>query len=80
MINWVPNKEINTQLVNKYLSLSIKNNQFTNGGPVVKFLENKIKNILKIDDNKSVILTNSGTGALHALADGIQLCNKQKYN
>ena len=79
MINWIPNKEINTQLVNEYLSLSLKNNQFTNGGPVVKLLENKLKNILKIDDNKSVILTNSGTGALHALADGIQLCNKQKY-
>ena len=79
MINWVPNKEINTQLVNEYISVSLKNNQFTNGGPIVKLLEDKLKNILKIDDTKSVILTNSGTGALHALADGIQLCNKQKY-
>jgi len=79
MINWVPNKEINTQLVNEYMSLSLKNNQFTNGGPIVKLLEDKLKNILKIDDNKSVILTNSGTGALHALGEGIQLFDKQKY-
>jgi len=79
MINWVPNKTIDNKLINKFISLSLNINQFTNYGPLVKILENKIKNILKITDDKSIIITNSGTSALHALGSGIELYHKKNF-
>ena len=78
MIKWVPNKEINKTKIDSLLQESIIQNQFTNYGPCVKLLENSIKDKLKIDDNKSVIAVNSGTGALHALASGIELFLNKK--
>ena len=80
MINWVANKNIDQELVNKYLHESKKNNHFTNNGPAVKLLEEKIRILLEIENNKSVIVTNSGTSALHALGYGIELYNGKKYN
>ena len=78
MIHWVPNKIIEQELVDKYLYESKKNNHFTNNGPAVKFLEEKIRILLKVEDTKTVIVTNSGTGALHALGYGIELYNGKK--
>jgi dTDP-4-amino-4,6-dideoxygalactose transaminase len=80
MIDWVPKKYINNNLVKKYIELSSKNNQFTNGGPIVTLLENFIKNKFKIDDNKSVIVVNNGTLAIHVLVTAIELFNKKDYN
>lgn len=80
MINWVPDKNIKQEIVDNYLSKSKINNQFTNYGPTVQTLEEKIKKLLKVDDTKTVIVTNSGTGALHALGYGIELFNKKTYN
>lgn len=79
MINWVPNKEINNELVNKYLLKCKKNNHFTNNGPLVQELEDKLKYILKIKDDKSIIVTNNGTSALHALGKGIELYHNKKF-
>lgn len=38
-INWIPNKNINTILVNNLLEKCLETNQFTNYGPNVKLLE-----------------------------------------
>lgn len=71
MLNWVPNKNIDTDLVNKLLEKSIENNQFTNNGPNVMLLESFIRDKFKINDDKSVIVVTNGAVALHSLTSGI---------
>jgi dTDP-4-amino-4,6-dideoxygalactose transaminase len=73
MINWVPRKTVNYEMVQSLLSLSYKANQYTNGGPVVSMLEKEIHKLLKIDTNKSVICVSNGTMALWAAIGGIEL-------
>jgi len=70
-INWLSNKKINREKVNVYLSECEKCNKYTNIGPIISVLENFIRNKLKIDDNKAVIMTSNGTTALHALIGGL---------
>lgn len=72
MLNWVPSKNIDTELVNKLLDKSIENNQFTNNGPNVMLLESFIRDKFKINDDKSVIVVTNGAVALHSLTAGIQ--------
>ncbi len=43
MLNWVPNKSIDIELVNNLLQKSIETNHFTNNGPNVQLLESFIK-------------------------------------
>jgi hypothetical protein len=71
MINWIPFKNVNNELVNTLISKSLENNQFTNNGPNVKLLEQYIKDIFKIDNTKSVIVVTNGAVALHSLTVGI---------
>jgi hypothetical protein len=42
-VNWIFTKHINHETVKNLLELSSKNNQFTNGGPVVQLLEQNIR-------------------------------------
>jgi len=79
-MNWVAQKNIDTDIVNKLMLLPLKTNQFTNGGTNVKLLEEFIKTRLKIDDNKCVIVVTNGSVALHALATGIEYYEKKKIN
>ena len=72
LLCWVPKKIIDTNIVNKLLDKSLKLNQFTNGGPNVKQLENYIREKFKIDNEKSVIVVTNGSVALHAVTSGIQ--------
>ena len=72
MLNWIPNKNINIDLVNSLLVKSQEINQFTNNGPNVKLLEEYIREKFKVDDTKSVIAVTNGAVALHALSAGIQ--------
>jgi dTDP-4-amino-4,6-dideoxygalactose transaminase len=73
MINWVPNKKINTKRVNELLELSVETNQFTNYGPNVKLLEEKMRDLLKIDNTKSVICVSNGTVALWAAVAAFEM-------
>jgi len=70
-INWVNKKEINWDRVKHYMEFSIKENQFSNDGPLQKMLSDRLRSILKISSSKVVIPTCSGTAALHALVSGI---------
>jgi len=76
-INWVPKKSINNETVNNLLIKNIELNQFTNGGPNVKYLEEFIKNKFLIDDNKSVIVVTNGAVALHSLVSAINYVEKK---
>ena len=73
MIQWVPKKGVNNSIVTELLSLSASKNQYTNGGPVVSLLENKIRKLLKIDESKSVVCVSNGTVALWAAVAAIEL-------
>jgi len=79
-IEWVPDKKIDYKEVEYILKQSENLNKFTNYGPCVIKLENIIKDKLIIDDTKSIIAVNSGTGALHALVSGIELYLNKKLN
>jgi dTDP-4-amino-4,6-dideoxygalactose transaminase len=73
MVYWVPKKHINYDDVKKYLSESEKTNQFTNGGPVVKILENTVRSLLEIDESKGIVCVSNGTHALHAVVAAFEL-------
>lgn len=78
-INWLPKKVINEKYVSELLQTSLELGQFTNNGPNVKRLEEKIKNLLQIED-KAVICVSNGSTALHALTAGIDIeYNKKLY-
>ncbi len=70
-INWVNKKDINWDRVKHYMDFSIKENQFSNDGPLQKMLSDRLRSILKISSSKVIIPTCSGTAALHALVSGI---------
>lgn len=72
MKSWVPNKSIDTLLVNKLLEKSLETNHFTNNGPNVMLLELFIKKKFKVEDDKCVIAVTNGAVALHSLTSGIQ--------
>ena len=55
-----------------YLQKAQETNQFTNYGWAVQELERRARDMLKIDDDKAVIATSSGTTALHAMLWAIQ--------
>lgn len=72
-IYWLNNKSVKTPIVNDLLHISQETNQFSNYGPLVNLLESTIRCLLHISNSKSVIATNNGTSALHALATGIRM-------
>ena len=72
-INWVNNKSINFIKVNELITSSINSGRFTNYGPNVQLLENTLRRILEIQENKSVIVVSNGSAALQVLAAGIEI-------
>lgn len=73
MVSWVPKKGVDYGKIKELLEESEKANQFTNGGPCVKKLENTVKFILEIEDSKSVICVSNGTHALYAIVAAFEL-------
>jgi dTDP-4-amino-4,6-dideoxygalactose transaminase len=76
-IEWVPNKEIDTNLVNKLLEDCLLKKQFTNYGKNVKSLEKFLTEKLEIDDNKTVVVVLNGSVALHILTSAIDYYHKR---
>lgn len=72
-INWVNKKKIDWEAVMYYMDFSIKENQFSNDGPLQEILSNKLRLLLGINDDKSIVLTSSGTAALHALVSSFNM-------
>jgi len=62
------------------LKESSETGHWTNGGPLVARFEKYLRDLLLIEDGKSVIVCNNGTSALHALVSGIELYEKRAYN
>jgi dTDP-4-amino-4,6-dideoxygalactose transaminase len=72
MINWVPKKTINHSAVKTYLSNTEETGHFTNYGPNVHLLEEKIREHFSIENEKAVIVVNNGSIAIHILAAAIK--------
>lgn len=62
-IKWLSNKKPNWDYIEKLIYQCEKINQYTNIGPIISQLENFIREKFKIDDAKSIIVTNNGTSA-----------------
>lgn len=73
MIRWVPKKEINEKRVSDLLSSSIESGQFTNYGPNVKLLEEVVRKVLIIDNNKSVVCVSNATHGLWAVISAFEM-------
>jgi dTDP-4-amino-4,6-dideoxygalactose transaminase len=67
MIKYVQDKRIDFKDIEKLLVESAKLSRFTNGGPVKTALEQYLAKFLKLSSDKKVVVTSSGTTALHAL-------------
>ena len=72
MIPFILRKTLSQNNFHSYLQEANKTNQFSNGGWAVQELERRARDMLKIDDDKAVIATSSGTTALHAMLWAIQ--------
>ena len=67
MIKFLQNKSLDYDLYRQALLESEESNQFTNGGPAKRDLEQLLHEKLQIEDNKAVLCTANGTLALHAI-------------
>jgi dTDP-4-amino-4,6-dideoxygalactose transaminase len=67
IVNYLSRKKINKGLISKYMADTIRTNMFTNNGPSKYKLEERLHNILHIDDDKRVVCVNNGTSALMCL-------------
>lgn len=72
-VKWLAEKKPNWIKIQELMSVCENNNTYTNIGPIVPQLEYFVREKFKIDDSKSVIVTNNGTSALHALVAGLNL-------
>ena len=54
-------------LFQKYLIPAQESNQFSNYGNAVRLLEDRAREMLKIDDSKAVIATSSGSSAISGI-------------
>ena len=77
-IKFLENKIPNFKNIEKIYQKSIKINRHTNFGPVSKILESKLKKILKLSKNKSVIMCSSATMGLLIICNYLKLQNKNK--
>ena len=72
MIRFIQPKTFSQDSFNYYLQKAIETNHFTNYGWAVRKLEERAKDLLKIDDTKAVIATNNGTTAASAIIDAVR--------
>jgi dTDP-4-amino-4,6-dideoxygalactose transaminase len=77
-VNWLNRKDYDFSIINKKLENSRLKNHFTNSGPLVKELETWFREILQIENDKSVYLTSNGTTALHAIVSAINHFNNKE--
>ena len=77
MIPFIIKKQLDSDRFNQYLVTANTTNQFTNYGYAVQLLEQRARDMLKIDDSKAIIATANGTCALDAILYGIETYDKE---
>lgn len=66
-MTFILKKYLDIDLFQKYLITAQESNQFSNYGNAVKMLEERAREMLKIDDSKAVIATSSGSSAISGI-------------
>lgn len=72
-ISWVNKKNINFEIVNKKIIDCIDSKHMTNGGKNVINLQQKIKNLFKLNNNKEVLMVCNGAMGINALVGGLNI-------
>ena len=78
-VNFIENKSINFNNLQKLYKVSLKKNHHANFGPISKLLEKFIHKKLKLAKNKKVITCNSSTSAILIIAKYLKSKNKNKF-
>jgi dTDP-4-amino-4,6-dideoxygalactose transaminase len=78
-INFIENKHINFEEINKIYNISRKTNCHANFGPVSKLLENFLAKELKLPKNKRVICCSSATSAMLIIAKYLISKKKSRF-
>jgi len=77
-INWVNKKNINLEIITNKIKDCIETKHFTNNGKNVLELKEKIHNIFKLDESKSVLMVCNGSMGINALIDGLNIFHNKK--
>jgi dTDP-4-amino-4,6-dideoxygalactose transaminase len=80
MISWVNKKTLNIDTINNKILNCIETKHFTNEGINVIKLQNKIKELFKLDDNKEVLMTCNGAMGINSLIGGLNIYFNKKLN
>lgn len=72
MIPFVQHKKLNRIRFFEYLESAEITNQYTNYGYAVQLLEQRARDLLKIDDSKAIIATCNGAAALNVIMQTLQ--------
>jgi dTDP-4-amino-4,6-dideoxygalactose transaminase len=72
MISFTHHKNLKLTVFSNYLQNAITTNQFTNYGYAVRTLEEKARDMLKIDGSKAVIATCNGAAALNVIIQAVR--------
>jgi dTDP-4-amino-4,6-dideoxygalactose transaminase len=72
-ISWVGKKNINNDIINEKINKCIETKHFTNGGYNVCELQENIKKIFYLDENKEVLMVCNGASGLNALIGGMNI-------
>lgn len=78
MLKYIQSKTLKQNVFLGLIEPCNTTNIFSNYGPVVKELENTARDMLKINDDKAVVATSSGTSALAAMIQGIRRTSKNQ--
>ena len=78
MISWVNNKQINTENITKKINECIVSRHFTNNGKNVIELQEKIKFMFNLDENKEVLMVCNGAMGINALVGGMNIYHEKK--
>jgi dTDP-4-amino-4,6-dideoxygalactose transaminase len=72
-ISWVNYKKINLINTNEKIQKCIEKKHLTNGGSNVLELQNRIKNLFKLDENKEVLMVCNGAMGINSLIGGLNI-------
>lgn len=76
-ILWVPEKNIDLQIINNKILECVKTKHFTNGGINVITLQDNIKKMFNIDEENNVLVVCNGAMGINLLVGGLNIFYKK---
>lgn len=72
-VRWMNHKDIDIEEVNRNIAECLKTRCFSNNGKFVQTLQDNIKKLFDIDDDKDVLAVCNGSSGLNALVGGLNI-------